>query len=49
MRWAPASEGMVVPSTAMSEREPPWGFGSEDIFVIWSRGIVFEICTLLYF
>lgn len=23
-------EGTVVPETAMSEREPPWGLGSEE-------------------
>ena len=29
MRWLPASSGTFVPSTAMSEREPPCGLGSE--------------------
>ena len=26
----PASPGIVVPSAAMSERSPPWGWGSEE-------------------
>lgn len=32
VRWVAESEGTVVPETAMSDREPPWGLGSpEDI------------------
>lgn len=34
VRWVAASVGTVVPSTAMSLREPPWGLGSVDIVVV---------------
>ncbi len=32
--WVPALVGILVPSTAMSERSPPCGLGSEDMFAL---------------
>ncbi len=39
VRGVAESEGTVVPETAMSLREPPWGLGSEDWDIVGWFGI----------